>query len=531
MSTQHYRLLLVEDDPTDARLFGMMLDELHVPADSVRLVGSVEAALVVLAHAEIDLVFLDLDLPDSGGIATVERVLSAADDVAVIVLTGYRDEELGVRAVSLGAQDYLVKDTINANVLQRVLRYAVGRQRALSLAKRESARAASTDAHEAAMDAAEHRLEHEVAVRRSAQDRLEVSLARLRALRGIDAAIVADLPLEQLLEAVLDALVPFIPVDAASFSLLRGGSFVPVASRGLAADDLRRGPLSQADPAARGAVDGGQVTLELAPEGGADLDFARREVMRAVGAVSYHAIALKVREEPVGLLELYASTPPESGRLDWLEFVGTQCALAASAIDARRLRSRLMSANDELLHAYDATIAGWSRALDLRDHETKEHSARVATATLDLARRLGVHEDDALNDLRRGALLHDIGKIAVPDAILGKRAPLTPEEHSTMQRHTEFARDLLEPIAYLRSALDIPYAHHERWDGSGYPRGIGGTEIPFAARIFAVVDVYDALTTDRPYRRAWDDERARRFIAEGAGRLFDPHVVDAFLAP
>jgi HD-GYP domain-containing protein (c-di-GMP phosphodiesterase class II) len=202
---------------------------------------------------------------------------------------------------------------------------------------------------------------------------------------------------------------------------------------------------------------------------------------------------------------------------------------AAAAIANARLFDDLERANAELEAAYDATLEGWVHALDLRDRETEGHTQRVSRMTVELARAMGVEERELVH-FRRGAMLHDIGKIAVPDQILFKPGPLTEEERGIMQRHTGHANAMLARIGYLRPALDIPFCHHEWWDGSGYPRGLSGEEIPLAARVFAVVDVWDALTSDRPYRRAWPPEKVRRHIEEGAGSHFDPRVVAMFFA-
>ncbi len=188
----------------------------------------------------------------------------------------------------------------------------------------------------------------------------------------------------------------------------------------------------------------------------------------------------------------------------------------------------VIALNAELTGAYDATIEGWSRALDLRDKETEGHSRRVTEMTLRLARALGLPEE-ALVQARRGALLHDIGKMGVPDAILLKPGPLTDDEWEIMRRHPTLAYEMLSPIAFLRPALGIPYCHHEKWDGSGYPNGLVGEAIPLAARLFAVVDVWDALLSDRPYRPGWPVDRVRTHIQAGAGSHFDPQVVAAFL--
>jgi putative two-component system response regulator len=190
-------------------------------------------------------------------------------------------------------------------------------------------------------------------------------------------------------------------------------------------------------------------------------------------------------------------------------------------------RVNLEQVHLQLLAAYDATIEGWSRAMDLRDKETEGHTQRVTLLSEKLARLAGISEV-GLIFFRRGALLHDIGKLGVPDAILLKPDKLTAEEWDIMRQHPQYAYDMIHPIEYLRPALDIPYCHHEKWDGSGYPRGLKGEEIPLAARIFAIIDVWDALTSDRPYRPAWDEEKTREYINEQSGKHFDPHIVELF---
>jgi putative two-component system response regulator len=190
-------------------------------------------------------------------------------------------------------------------------------------------------------------------------------------------------------------------------------------------------------------------------------------------------------------------------------------------------RLKLEEANAHLLAAYEATIEGWSHAMDLRDRETEGHSQRVAQLTVKLAQQLGMSSEQIMH-LRRGALLHDMGKIGIPDPILHKTGKLSDEEWATMRRHPQLAYDMLYRVEYLRPALDIPYCHHEKWDGTGYPRGLKGEEIPLAARLFAIVDVWDALTSNRPYRPAWGGDEALAYIREQSGRHFDPQVVDLF---
>jgi putative nucleotidyltransferase with HDIG domain len=245
------------------------------------------------------------------------------------------------------------------------------------------------------------------------------------------------------------------------------------------------------------------------------------------GFVCYWCAPLVVKEEVKGVLEIYRRTAHKPDT-EWREFLEALAGQAAIAIDSTQLFENLQRANFDLSHAYDATIEGWSRAMDLRDHETEGHSQRVADMTVKLARAMHVNESQLIA-IRRGALLHDIGKMGVPDSILLKGEKLTDEEWMIMRRHAQLARDMLMPIAYLNDALDIPYSHHEKWDGTGYPQGLKGELIPSAARIFAIVDVWDALTNDRPYRQKWTKQKTRQYIQEHSGRHFDPRVVDIFL--
>ncbi|WP_322507495.1 HD-GYP domain-containing protein, partial [Anaerolinea sp.] len=210
------------------------------------------------------------------------------------------------------------------------------------------------------------------------------------------------------------------------------------------------------------------------------------------------------------------------------DFFQTLAGQIAIAVDNATLFEELQRSNADLILAYDQTIEGWSRALDLRDRETEGHSQRVTELTLKIARAMGMSEEQLVH-VRRGALLHDIGKMGVPDAILLKPGALNDEEWAIMRQHPTLAFQMLLPIQYLRPALDIPYCHHEKWDGTGYPRRLKGEQIPLAARIFAVVDVWDALRSDRPYRPAWSVEKTLAFIQEHAGSHFDPRVVEVFM--
>ncbi|MDT8898339.1 HD domain-containing phosphohydrolase [Thermanaerothrix sp. 4228-RoL] len=256
-------------------------------------------------------------------------------------------------------------------------------------------------------------------------------------------------------------------------------------------------------------------------------DFLRSPHFAAEGFITYFAVPLIAEGQVKGVLELFHRAPLEVD-VEWQEFLEILAGQLALAVENIRLFRDLQESNQALLQAYDATIEGWSYALDLRDKETEGHTQRVTELALRLARALGLG-GEALVHLRRGALLHDIGKMGVPDRILHKPGPLTEEEWALMRQHPVLAYEMLSRVEYLRPALDIPYCHHEKWDGTGYPRGLKGEEIPLAARIFAVVDVWDALTSDRPYRGAWTREQAIAYLREQAGKHFDPHIVEIFL--
>jgi HD-GYP domain-containing protein (c-di-GMP phosphodiesterase class II) len=245
------------------------------------------------------------------------------------------------------------------------------------------------------------------------------------------------------------------------------------------------------------------------------------------GFCHYICIPLIVKGEAKGVLELYHRTP-YTPSAEWLEFVETLAGQAAISIDNSQLFENIQRVNMELAVAYEATIEGLSRALDMRYSEIEGQTLRVANLALLVAKELGIR-DQRLQRIRHGALLHDIGKMGISDRILLKKGRLTEKEWEEMRKHPTFAYQLLNPIQYLRQALDIPYCHHEKWDGTGYPRALKGNQIPITARVFAIADVWDALTSPRPYRKAWTKKKALVYIKAQSGKHFDPQVVDAFL--
>jgi HD-GYP domain-containing protein (c-di-GMP phosphodiesterase class II) len=242
--------------------------------------------------------------------------------------------------------------------------------------------------------------------------------------------------------------------------------------------------------------------------------------------VTYIAVPLIAKGEIKGVLELFHRSLLCSAP-EWLEFLETIANEASIAIDNATMYERLQSSNLELSHAYDSTIEGWARALELKDKETEGHTQRVTEMTLRMARGLGIGDNELVH-IKRGALLHDMGKMGIPDNILLKPGPLSEQEWETMKLHPVLAYEMLHPIEYLRPAMEIPHCHHEMWDGTGYPTGLKGDKIPFSARIFAVVDVWDALSSNRPYRSGWPKDKVKGHISSLSGTHFDPKVIEAF---
>ncbi len=366
--------------------------------------------------------------------------------------------------------------------------------------------------------------------RSSLHEKTQEQLERLYALRQIDMAITESLDLRRTLNVLLEEVAGKLKVDAASVLLYQPeqGKLEVAAARGFRTPVSGMRPLRFGECGAGRAAQLRQIVIHPDLKAVPPEQFLRRELLSREGFVSYYGVPLIARSEVKGVLELFHRSPQERS-LDWLEFLESLGMQAAIALDTAFLFDDLQRSNADLLLAYDETIEGWSQALDLRDRETEGHSLRVTDAAVNLARALGMCEEELIH-VRWGALLHDIGKMGIPDDILLKPGKLSEEEWSIMRRHPTFAFRLLSPIAHLRQALDIPYCHHEKWDGTGYPRGLKGEQIPLAARIFAVIDVWDALTSDRPYRKAWTAEEALALIGTEAGRHFDPEVVETFLS-
>lgn len=360
------------------------------------------------------------------------------------------------------------------------------------------------------------------------ENRLKRQMRQLSALRSIDLAIASGLDLTLLLSLMLDQVSGLLQIDAASVLLWNPKTNLLefTADRGFRSKSLQYTRLKLGEGYA------GRVALHRKMLSIPDLrdnhgEFDRSPLFHNEGFVTYYGVPLMAKGRVLGVLELFHRSllHPDA---DWLDFLGMIAGQAAIAIDNAMLFKEVQRSNFELSLAYDATIEGLSRALDLRDRETEEHTKRVTDTTVKLATRLGVDASEIVH-IRRGAILHDIGKVAIPDRILFKPGPLADDEWKIMRRHPSIAVELLSPVSYLIPALDIPHWHHEKWDGTGYPDRLAGEEIPFPARMFALVDVYDALTSDRPYRSAWSKNDTIHYIKSQSGKHFDPRLVPEFL--
>ena len=357
-----------------------------------------------------------------------------------------------------------------------------------------------------------------------ADERIRRHLEHLTALVDIDRAINFSFDLNLSLTTLLTHVIVQLGVDAADVLLFNTTSRMLeyVAGRGFhtKAVEHARQPLGEGY-AGRAAQERSVVHVQdLVKEHDS---FLRKMLLAGENFVTYHGVPLIAKGQVVGVLEVFQRTGLVHDE-EWLDFLKALAAQAAIAIDNVTLFDNLQRSNKELFEAYDATIEGWSRALELRDNETEGHTQRAAVLTVKLSRLFGL-SDAELVQVRWGALLHDIGKMGIPDEILLKNDTLTEAEWVVMKKQTVFAYEMLSPIRYLRSALDIPYAHHEKWDGTGYPLGLKGEQIPLVARIFAVADVWDALRSDRIYRSSWSVNKVRKHLKSLAGTHFDPHIV------
>ena len=372
-------------------------------------------------------------------------------------------------------------------------------------------------------------LEKEIAARLEAEGRAKVRLQHLTTLHAIDMVITASLDLRLTMKLFLEQTVAQLGMDAGAILLLNTHTQTldHGADWGFEGAGIRKSRVRLGEGGAGLAAYERRV-VHIPDLNEQPSSFVRNELLVKERFVTYYAVPLIAKGQVKGVFEIFCRQRFDA-EPEWFDFFEALAIQAAIAIDNATLFRKLQESNIELTLAYDTTIEGWAKALELRDSETEGHTQRVAELTLKVACALGIQEDE-LDHIRRGALLHDIGKMAVPDTVLMNTGPLSEEEQQIMRRHPAFAFDLLSPIHYLRPALDIPYCHHERWDGTGYPRGLKGEQIPLAARIFAIADNWDALISARRYREAWPQEKVAQHIRSLAGTQFDPNLVDIFLA-
>jgi PAS domain S-box-containing protein len=359
------------------------------------------------------------------------------------------------------------------------------------------------------------------------QTKLQIN--RLKSLHSIDQAIMTTSDPEHLYAILLEQVMASLEVDAADILLLNTitNRLEFKAGIGFHSNIIKDFSDCIGDGSSRRAfIEKRVVELDtvalISQEPCEKVKFHQKE-----GFISHYSIPIIVNDFPQGVLNVYlrklTSITP-----DWTDHFTTLGAQVSIAIHKLNSEKEIQRSRHELEQAYVATLEGWSKALDLRDEETEGHTERVVALIDHFAKHMHLQENEIVQ-IHRGAILHDIGKMGVPDSILHKTAPLTSEDWDIIKKHPVYAYEMLLPITYLKPALDIPYCHHENWDGSGYPRGLNGEEIPFCARLFALVDVFDALTSNRVYRKAWSKENALMYIKEQSGIKFDPDLVPHFL--
>ena len=365
-----------------------------------------------------------------------------------------------------------------------------------------------------------HGVQMDITERKQMEAKLNDHLARLASMRVIDTAIMSTHDEQMIFYIILNQAISKLKVDAASILLINPttGDLEFGAAQGFNTLENEQAHIQLGREIAAPVIEEGIGTSQHNIK---KKDYpVNASLLANEEFTCFYAVPLINKGRIKGILNVFLREHRNHDR-DWIDFLNALANQAAIAIN------NAVIFNDLRL-AYETTLEGWSSALDLRDRETEGHTQRVTQITEKIAESMGISGDRLLN-IRRGALLHDIGKMGIPDKILHKRGPLTKREWQIMRKHPQFAYDLLYPIAYLREALDIPFYHHEKWDGSGYPHGLKGEEIPLAARIFAIVDVYDALTSDRPYRKGWAKDETIKHIADEAGKHFDPFITEIFI--
>lgn len=485
------RLLIVEDCPDDAELMVMRLEEEGFKPDWQRV--ETEEEFIKALEDNPEFILADWALPQFSGLRALELINERGLDIPLILVSGSIGEEAAISALHLGASDYILKD----------------RSKRLGQAVRRT------------LDSRHYQQEKE-----EAEGELKRRLAELEVLYNISSSLRYLESLEALLKMLLGQTLAALNTDTGSIWLtdLENSKLRILSASGwfTELDSLEVEP-------GEGLV-GDTYLLDkpnIIPEFASDPRLNKNVLNQVPAGWGGGMVPIYSHEENIGVIVIAVPLPRELTGKE-MKLLGSIAEMAGIAVHRIRLFEDLQAASEALVAAYHETIEGWASALELRDQETEGHSERVTALTLELAKKMGI-ADDQLIHIYRGALLHDIGKMGVSDTILLKPGPLDDREWEIMRHHPRYAYDLLAQIDYLKPALNIPYCHHEKFNGSGYPRGLKADEIPLEARIFAVIDVYDALTSDRPYRLAWSREDAIEHIEKESGTHFDPQVVELFL--
>jgi putative nucleotidyltransferase with HDIG domain len=509
-SPQNRRILIVEDEEGIAIHLGFLLTRMgYTP---LKPVTTGEEAIEHAGEQKPDLVLMDIHLASHMSGLDAARQIREIHDIPSIFLSAIAPDQTILQTPDNQPYAYLVKP-----VKEPDLRAAIE----ITLYRHKM---------EARLLKSEEQL-------RESYHRLEQGLRQMKILHNIDQAITTHSDYSSMASAILSELVSPGEVDAAVLFIpnLPGSGRV----RGTGPLGLLRMaglaglPESTVDSSVMNwqMALANQVFQSCKPCYITDLqqenDAGAETLQRVAGFHTFAALPLIAHHQVKGVLEFFLRKIDSSDG-DWKTFLQSLALQTAIGMDHVEMLESLKRSNRELALAYDETIKGWAQALELREKEDRGHAERVSELSVRLASAMGM-SGDTLDNMRRGAFLHDIGKMAVPDSILYKTGPLNGEEWVTMRQHPTVGYRMLSGIEYLKPALDVVYCHHEKWDGSGYPRGLKGDEIPLSARIFAVIDVWDALTNDRPYRLAWPDAEVRAYMREQAGKHFEPNVVDTFL--
>jgi response regulator RpfG family c-di-GMP phosphodiesterase len=485
------RLLIVEDYPDDAELMVMRLEEEGFKPEWQR-VENEEDFLKALENKP-EFILADWELPQFSGLRALELLNERGLDIPFILVSGSIGEEAAINALHLGASDYILKD----------------RSKRLGQAVRRT------------LDSMRYQQEKE-----GAEAELKRRLAELEVLYNISSSLRYVGSLDAMLKSLLEQTLAALNTDTGSIWLadLNNGTLRMLAASGWFTNfDL------SAVEQGEGLVGSTYLDDEpnISPEFVRDPRLNKKVLGQTPAGWGGVLVPIHSNQEKIGVIVTAVTLPRVLIEQD-VKLLVSIAEMAGIAVHRIRLFEDLQTASESLVTAYHETIKGWANALELRDQETEGHSERVTEITLKLAQRMGFKEEQ-LTHIYRGSLLHDIGKMGVSDTILLKPGSLDDREWEIMRQHPQYAYDLLAPIGYLKPSLNIPYCHHEKYNGSGYPRGLKGEEIPLEARIFAVVDVYDALISDRPYRLAWSKKDALEHIKKESGTHFDPQVVELFL--